>query len=378
LIEVKPKKRQKSKVVQSLKLKFKKEENTKCKYQETCNEIGKSIVHVTNEELNSSEMVFFCIPKTKVESCTKIVPKKKIKLDDKEIVTKECTINNQIRSKTLSSNILNLAVHEKNIEMNVNETLVVNSDYDTSKEIISKKNVIPQDMSIKNVPELYCISDDKKPKEIQIELINKPSEIISNIEPIDPDESDKNMYNKECIKGSDTRNFSYKKQFNNKNTLTKSTGDSDFITSNISDKTEIHETILDENLTINNEFIEISNCSKSTNKTNKSLIDGDLTIKNKIVERTDSVISTHGINKSLIDENIIIKSQTIESLPECYLNIKKQDKNETEKQLINKWTIDEDKIILQTCKRVEDIEVLLETINRRIPQRSVSEVKHLY
>jgi len=83
------------------------------------------------------------------------------------------------------------------------------------------------------------------------------------------------------------------------------------------------------------------------------------------------------MNKSLYDKNVEIKGEVVENLPNCYEDGRKQD-NESEKQQINKWTIDEDKIILQTCKRVEDIEVLLETINRRIPQRSVSEVRHFY
>jgi hypothetical protein len=83
--------------------------------------------------------------------------------------------------------------------------------------------------------------------------------------------------------------------------------------------------------------------------------------------------TANDINISL-NEHITSKTGVIEKLPKCYVDVQKQD-NELEKQSINKWTIDEDKIILQTCKRVEDIEVLLETINRRIPQRSVSEVK---
>lgn len=126
------------------------------------------------------------------------------------------------------------------------------------------------------------------------------------------------------------------------------------------------------NLKIKEEFIDDLDISSISNK--KQCDDNNTPIK--LTESNFFASSTRSdINETLLDKNITIKNEAIDNLSECYVHVRnKRDNNESEKQMINKWTIDEDKIILQTCKRVEDIEVLLETINRRIPQRSVSEV----
>lgn len=323
LIDIKPKKRQKSKVVQSLKLKFKKEESSKCKDdQDMYNETGKSIVHVTNEELNSSEMVFFCIPKA--ESSARNLTKKKLKADVNEsIIPKECTMVNKLGSETM--NFDNLDSNGKYNEIDNENSLNIlnlNNVNNLSKEIKTEFNLIPSTKTIDNVSEVS--------KKIKIELTRQSlnsdfSENVDQIQPtvtshIDHKNSDgtSEQIKIELVEDLDTSSIAYKEQCDNQNVPTKLPTD-DSLSSN----------------TVND------------------------------------------INKTL-EENITIKSEVFDNLPEGYVNGQKQNNNEVEKQLINKWTIDEDKIILQTCKRVEDIEVLLETINRRIPQRSVSEVRILY
>lgn len=313
---MKPKKRQKSKVVQSLKLKFKREESTKSKDdQELINDTGKSIVHVTNEELNSSEMVFFCIPK--VDSSIKNLPKKKLGTKDTKDnhMQKEIEIINQTNSETNCVNRLDSFVLEKN---NTDNSVFTKNSNDESKEIKNEINFIPTIVAINNVSELDFKCE-------QSEVLNNQSLLIKS-------------------------NFS----------------------ENITSTNNMHKNSSDElNIyAIKTEFINDSDTLKSEKQSNFQNICTKLT-------NEDNFPATE-TSKIILDENITVKRESIENLPKCYTDVSKRDSNESEKQLINKWTIDEDKIILQTCKRVEDIEVLLETINRRIPQRSVSEVKFVY
>lgn len=326
LIDIKPKKRQKSKVVQSLKLKFKKEENPKCKdEQEPCIETGKSIVHVTNEELKSSEMVFFCIPKA--EPSVKIIPKKKLKVDIKEnTIQKDYEIINQIKSETYNVNNLNSNLFEQNIEIKT-EVFSNKNNTDLPKEIKKEFNFLPSPVTTDNVPEVDIKCEQHQiPNKIKLEFTNN----ITN---------------------------------------------SDF-SENCNQSDTIHQKSLEEskNLKIKNELDEdLAICTISNEKQYDD--------KNTSTKLTDCNLftTTSDINKTLLHENITLKSETIDNLSECYVHVRdRRDNNESEKQMINKWTIDEDKIILQTCKRVEDIEVLLETINRRIPKRSVSEIQERF
>jgi len=322
LIDVKPKKRQKSKVVQSLKLKYKKEESPKCKdEQEPCVETGKSIVHVTNEELKSSEMVFFCIPKA--ESSVKIIPKKKLKVDIKEnALLKDYEIINQIKSESLDN--LNSDVIEKSMEIKSEVFSDKNYIIDEPKEIKKELHFLPSSVTIDNLPDVdFKCEQHQIPNQIKVEF---------------PDNITNSDLSENCTQSADN----------------------------------IHQKGLEEsnNLNIKREFNEDLDISSLSNE--KQCDDQNISTK-----LTDCKLfaTTSDINTTLLHENIIIKSEAIDNLSECYVHVSdKRDNNETEKQLKNKWTIDEDKIILQTCKRVEDIEVLLETINRRIPQRSVSEV----
>jgi len=323
LIDVKPKKRQKSKVVQSLKLKYKKDENPKsCKDEpEPCVETGKSIVHVTNEELKSSEMVFFCIPKA--ESSVKIIPKKKLKVENKEsTILKDYEIINQIKSE--NSDNINSDVLEKNTEIKTEVFSDKNNDIDVLKEIKKEFNLLPSHGTIDNAPEVDIKFEQYQlPNQIKVEFTNN----IANSDFSENCNQSENIHQKSV---EESNNLKVKKEF-----------DEDLDISSLSNKKQCDD---------QNTSIELTDCNLITT-------------------------TTSDINKTLLHENITIKSEVIDSLSECYVHARdKRDNNDTEKQLINKWTIDEDKIILQTCKRVEDIEVLLETINRRIPQRSVSEV----
>ncbi|XP_022161524.1 uncharacterized protein LOC111027448 isoform X2 [Myzus persicae] len=326
LIDVKPKKRQKSKVVQSLKLKYKKDENPKCckDEQEPCVETGKSIVHVTNEELKSSEMVFFCIPKA--EASVKILPKKKLKVDNKEsTILKDYEIINQIKSETLDN--INSDVFEKNMEIKTEVFSDKNNEIDAPKEITKELHFLPSPGTIDNVPEV----------DIQFEQCQLPNKI--------------------------------KVEFTNN--ISNSDFSEDYQSDNIQQKS-LEES---NNLKVKKEFGEDLNISSLNNKKQCD----DQNTSTKLTDCNLITTTTSDINKTLLHENITIKSENIDNLSECYVHVRdKRDNNETEKQLINKWTIDEDKIILQTCKRVEDIEVLLETINRRIPQRSVSEIQERF
>lgn len=304
--------------MQSLKLKFKKEENHKCKDEQEPNiETGKSIVHVTNEDLKSSEMVFICIPKT--EASVKIIPKKKLKVDIKEnAIQKDYETINQIISDTVNLDNFNSDVIEKNIQI---KTEVFSDKNDVSRELKKEINFLPSSVVIDNITEA----------DIQYEKYQIPNQI--------------------------------KVKFTN-----------DTIISENNQSINVHQQSFDEsnNLKIKQEFIDDLDISSISNKTQCD----DHNTPIKLTESNFFASTTRSdINETLLDKNITIKSEAIDNLSECYVHVRnKRDNNESEKQMINKWTIDEDKIILQTCKRVEDIEVLLETINRRIPQRSVSEV----
>lgn len=431
-------------MVQSLKLKFKKEKSPKCKDdQEINNETGKSVVHVTNEDFDSSEMVFFCIPET--ESSVKRI-KKKLKVNVKEsVMQKECVIINQINSETSNLDNLNLVVSEKNNEINTKDSLDINTVKNVSKnkaEIIC----IPQTVIIDNVQKI----DSKQNK---IGLTNQSLFINSDLYKYR--NSSSNMCQKP-LNESITSNKHNKKPFDDQNSTL--TSDSYFTTADINEyintttksevenvpvcyvdlqnqdsksvTTDINQSLINENIPIKSEFENLPKCyvdvQKQDNESttmdidkslledniefknipkcyvdipkqenndsekqliNKWTIDENITIKNEFenlsecytsVQKQDNESTTMNINKSLLEDNIEFKNEVIENVPKCYVDISKQENNDSEKQLINKWTIDEDKIILQTCKRVEDIEVLLETINRRIPQRSVSEVIILY
>ncbi|XP_025196927.1 uncharacterized protein LOC112595799 [Melanaphis sacchari] len=321
LIDVKPKKRQKSKVVQSLKLKFKKEENPKYKDEQESNiETGKSIVHVTNEELKSSEMVFFCIPKA--EASVKIIPKKKLKVDIKENAIQ------QDYDATVNLDNLNLDVFKKNRDIKTEVFSDKNDVNDVSKKLKKEFNFSPSSVAINNVPEV-----DIKHEEHQIP--NQVKEEFSN-------DIVNSNYSENCNQSSNIHHKSIEKS---------------------------------NNLKIKQEFIEELDISSISNK--KQCNDPNIPIK--LTESNLFATSTSDINQTLLDKNITLKSEAIDNLSECYVHVRdRRDNNESEKQLINKWTIDEDKIILQTCKRVEDIEVLLETINRRIPKRSVSEIQERF
>jgi len=305
--------------VQSLKLKFKKEENHKCKDEQEPNiETGKSIVHVTNEDLKSSEMVFICIPKT--EASVKIIPKKKLKIDIKEnAIQKDYETINQIKSDMVNLDNFNSDELEKNTEIKTEVFSDKNDVNDVSKEF----NFLPS-----------FVIDDITKADIQYEKYQTPNQI-------------KEEFTNDTIKD----NFSENNQSINAHQQS-------FEKSN--------------NLKIKQEFINGLDISSISNKKQCD----DLNTPIKLTESNFfASTTTSDINETLLDKNITIKSEAIDDLSECYVHVRnKRDNNESEKQMINKWTIDEDKIILQTCKRVEDIEVLLETINRRIPQRSVSEV----
>jgi len=215
----------------------------------------------------------------------------------------------------------------------------------------------------------------------------------SNTHQKNSDESNKHIIKNESIED-------IKKEFD-QNTYTELSNNCN-ISSTTTYTTGIDKPLLDEKtITIKSEVVEnLPECCTDERKQdnektvapnlNDPLLDNNIVIKNEVIKNlaeffvdekkqnnneTDKTI----INESpLLDKNVTIKSETTENLPECYGDRRKQDNNEPEEQQINKWTIDEDKIILQTCKRVEDIEVLLETINRRIPQRSVSEIQERF
>ncbi|XP_050529081.1 uncharacterized protein LOC126898780 isoform X2 [Daktulosphaira vitifoliae] len=276
LIDIKPKKRQKSKVVQSLKLKFKKEESPKHKEEEElCIENGKSIVHVNNEELNSSEMVFFCIP-------------------DSETKVKFTSISEQ----------------GSNFEKKKYLELFENTCKDTN-ESVKEKN----DIELENY---LSITSDIKMKE-------------ENVFVLDPNIATYNNVKKQIKEESSIINIDYSAKSN----------DNYDVSIKCEYTPEIYNSII-----LNSDNQEKSNNEHSTNSNNLNI--------NNI--KSEHITKICGSNNLELDK----------------------PKKDLENQLISKWTIDEDKIILQTCKRVEDIEVLLETINRRIPQRSVNEIQERF
>lgn len=381
--------------MQSLKLKFKKEDSPKCKEeQETYNESGKSIVHVTNEELNSSEMAFFCIPKT--ETSIKISPKKKHKIDVKENITqKESEIINQINTVTSNLNVSNSINQESSIKMNDKTFLDVNTSNNASKEIKPENNLIPSPLTISNseVDKLKFEYQIFTPNKIEMsnQSLKVKSDLSQEINSTSITHQKKlNELIEETVTFLDVNTSNNaSKEIKLENNLIPPPL---VINNSVIDKLKCEYQILTPNeIELSNQSLkvktdlsqEINSSSnthqKSLNELIKETVTNDITNQKPFVDQNASAsltndcyscgpsTSTVDINESLLIENVTIKNDVNPPKP----NI------DIEKQLISKWTIDEDKIILQTCKRVEDIEVLLETIKRRIPLRSVSEVNML-
>lgn len=291
-------------------------------------------------------MVFFCIPKT--EPSIKILPKKKLKDDIKECsIKKENEVINQNNLGPYKISYLNSVVHEKSNVIIEQITSNNTCKFDNLKsDRCEKDNEVIDDYLKKNTIN----------KEIKIEYnFIPPSVTVNNVPPnIDnkcdqcqqiPTESEEKLFNKSSIinsEFSDNCNQSYNNQES-------------------SDK--INKQIIKKDFIYDLDFSNISNKKQCDNQSTS--------LRSTTV---DCISKTTTTDNSTSYENKIIKIENTEDLPKRLMDVRKQNENKSEKQSINKWTIDEDKIILQTCKRVEDIEVLLETINRRIPQRSVSEV----
>lgn len=321
-------------------------------------------------------MVFFCIPNA--EPSTKMLPKKKLKVDVKENVIKiEHDFINQVNPETCLMENLN-SVNKTN-EMNDKEPSNENTVCNVQKEIKTEFNCI----SLLNLIEK---------EQNKMYLVNSETCKLKNCNSVDK------TYGINIEKSLDISNG----QNMLIDTKTDFTCKSPSITMDKIDiKCEQHqmtdvELITSQSLAVNNDLSQNFNSpdnkrlesSDESNKCktmikNETILDSVITNKKQCADQNTtadlatnyctSTSATSGINELLLDGNM--KVEAIQHLPPCYVNIQKQENNESEKPLINKWTIDEDKIILQTCKRVEDIEVLLETINRRIPQRSVSEVR---
>ncbi|XP_050438264.1 uncharacterized protein LOC126844250 isoform X2 [Adelges cooleyi] len=318
LIDVKPKKRQKSKVVQSLKLKFKKEESPKCKdEQEMCVESGKSIVHVNNEQLNSSEMVFFCIPN--FDSKVAITPMTIIKPDIKENGLMDESEVNKITRINFDIPVVNSNFFEKEVKTetttNINNFLEINRNL--SSDEIKQEDCDNNKHCQEDKKNLF--SDDKEALKQSTDTTNNNAEKCDVPSKLETPGNEKITY--ESIK--------CKSEYEPKNLV-----------------------------------LNVVDLSKRDDK--------PTIIQPKIEYSTTEIKSSNN--------NTTMRSQdnNIQELPNINLDIVKHKKDLLEEQAKNKWTIDEDKIILQTCKRVEDIEVLLETIKRRIPQRSVSEIQARY
>lgn len=357
-------------------------------------------------------MVFFCIPKA--ESSIKVLPKKKVKVEVKEdIMQNEYNTISQINSEDNLNN-LNKLETEKNNEIDSDKHLNLNN-INISKEIKTEINSIPLTVVIDNVQEIVGQCEQQQvPGIIQIESTSQA--LPNNDDFYKHSNSSNNNKYQEYL---DTPNNCI-----NKNEFTIDSDSSDINKEQLGNQNSDMNELLDENKTIKNEAIVNSfecyeiisknddgseyklinkwivnenqimlQTCKNIEDTPNSFIDknelilnsdySDIKNKKQFDIPTTSTKSSNDcrqtdINKSLLDENITIKSEAIVNFPECYEGIRKNDDNGSENQLINKWTIDEDKIILQTCKRVEDIEVLLETIKRRIPQRSVSEVRFFF
>lgn len=251
-----------------------------------------------------------------------------------------------IQPRAVTNNDVNKISNEIKTENSIMPSTITNNIDDTlSNEVKSEYNIASQS-NISFISEINILNEQHHSlKEIKVKSTHQPSVISTTHQP-SSNELTKNEIKIGFIRDCDPYN-SNNENGCDQNISTKSMANYDFSLTIISD-------------------------------TNKTLLDESLS-----VEKSDYCFSTTAAsisskaNESLFDENVI-KSEAIESLSECYIDVRKQQNKESEKQLTNKWTIDEDKIILQTCKRVEDIEVLLETINRRIPQRSVSEVRLLF
>lgn len=332
-------------------------------------------------------MVFFCIPKT--ESSVKIVPKKKSKQDIQEsLLENECDITDQINSNITNLNSVKPIVSGINViktECNfIPSTVLVNTINNSPKEVKTESDFVPS-ATILSSTNIVSKENTKNHSVLIVDTVNDIPEEIKTDDYLIPSTSFNNdvwELNNQCQLNKPLK----KVEITHRPLVT--TSDSKSEKTTIVD-TCIHNTELSKN-NIKNEFndqnisVDVTGNNSATTITSgksKLLLDDSIGIKNEPIETSDSNGSTIATlleinsNKPLSNENKTIKSEAIESLPpDNYVDVGKQNDSESEKHS-NKWTIDEDKIILQTCKRVEDIEVLLETINMRIPQRSVSEVK---
>lgn len=246
---------------------------------------------------------------------------------------------------SITNNDVNKISNEIKTENSIVPSTITNNIDNTLSNEVKSENYIASQSNIGVISEKNILNEQyHSVKEIKIESTHQPS-VISSIHQTSSNELTKNKIKIELIGDSGSYNSNNENECD-QNISTKSMTDCDFSLTLIPD-------------------------------TDKTLLD-----ESSSVEKSDYCFSTTAASipskaNESFNENII-KSEAIESLSECYIDARKQQSNESDKQLTNKWTIDEDKIILQTCKRVEDIEVLLETINRRIPQRSVSEVKDFF
>lgn len=246
---------------------------------------------------------------------------------------------------SVTNNDVNKILNEIKTENSIMPSTITNNIDNTLSNEVKSENYTASQSNIGVISDINILNEQcHSLKEMKIESTHQTS-VISSTHQTSSNELTKNEIKMEFI-DSDPYN-SNNENGSDQNSSTKSMADCDYSLTIIPD-------------------------------TNKTLLNESLSVeKSDYCFSTTAASSPSKANESLFDENLI-KSEAIESLSECYIDVRKQQKNESEKQLANKWTIDEDKIILQTCKRVEDIEVLLETINRRIPQRSVSEVKDLF
>lgn len=271
-------------------------------------------------------MVFFCIPKA--EPTIKILPTKKLKDDIKEcLLKKEHEVINQNNQESHKINNLNAIVHKKsNVIIDQIKLNTIEFDDNLNSVKIERDNEVNTDYLEKNTIN----------KEVKTEYTHIPLNNTVN-----------------SIPNIDNKCSQYQQE-----------------------STESVIRLFDPTSIINSEFSDncnqfYKNHQENSNKISKQLIKKEL---------NNDLDCCNSINKKQCDnQDTSFKSTTVDCISAykstpSYDNESKIIENKSEKQSINKWTIDEDKIILQTCKRVEDIEVLLETINRRIPRRSVSEV----
>lgn len=340
-------------------------------------------------------MLFFC--NSKAESNVKKLPKKKTKYDIKESSqSKKCESINSIYSETSSSN--NAVVSGRNNKIDTKDSLSIYTVDNVVKELQTEDNLAVNNLTIEIKTESYFMppitTNVKPPTTNDTDGIILPAMTVNNLTTEIKTKSNSEPLTKTTgILETDNRQNQTSKEIGEKLTYQFSANSNRLTSLNESDKPVIKNEWCVQgsdifNIEIKNEYINQnisttdSNFSIATiSNMNKLLANKNLTVQSEPLEITHSSATNSfpilNTSKSLFNKNVTIKSEAIERLPECYIGVMKQDNNESEKQLINKWTIDEDKIILQTCKRVEDIEVLLETIKRRIPQRSVSEVRPL-